>query len=265
VSTTTVTTNAGAPQATPTRGHALWHMTVTELRLLVRERVRLVFGVGFPLVLLIIFGSIPSFNKPSGTFAGYTLLDVYVPILIAFSVALLALTALPSVLADYRERGVLRHLRTTPAGPARVLAAQLLLNLLLSVASGVILLVVARLAYDVAMPKQFGGFLVAAVLTFAALMGMGLFIASVAPTAKAAQASGTILFYPMMFFAGLWLPLSAMPKVLRHISHATPLGAAVQALQDTQQGHWPHTLQIVTLVAWAVVLMGASAKLFRWE
>jgi hypothetical protein len=29
---------------------------------------------------------------------------------------------------------------------------------------------------------------------------------------------------------GLWLPIAQMPSFLRHVSHATPLGAAVQAL-----------------------------------
>ncbi len=261
----TVTTASGAPHAVPGRGSALWRMTVVELKLLSRERVRLVFGLGFPPVLLVVLGSVRSFSRPSRTFGGRTTLDVYVPILIAFSVALLALTALPPALADYRERGVLRRLRTTPAGPARVLAAQLLLILGISVVSGFLLLVLARLGYDVPMPQDVGGFVLAAALAFAALTGIGLFIASAAPNARAAQATGTILFYPMMFFGGLWLPLAAMPRALRRISHATPLGAAVQALQDSAQGQRPHTLQIVTLLAWAVVLTAASARAFRRE
>jgi ABC-2 type transport system permease protein len=41
------------------RGSALARLTVSELKLLMRERIRLFFGVGFPLILLIIFGSIP--------------------------------------------------------------------------------------------------------------------------------------------------------------------------------------------------------------
>jgi len=247
------------------RRSALVRLTISELKLLLRERIRLFFGVGFPLILLIIFGSIPSFNRPSKTFGGYTTLDVYIPILIAFSLALLSLTALPMALAAYRERGVLRRLQTTPAGASRVLAAQLLVNLAVAVAAVILILAVARLGYNVFLPRQLGGFIIAALLTAAALMSVGLLIAALAPSGKAAQITGALLFYPMMFFAGLWLPLAEMPSGLRHFSHATPLGAAVQALQDASVGHWPHPLQLVTLAAYAVVLGLAAARLFRWE
>ena len=76
---------------------------------------------------------------------------------------------------------------------------------------------------------------------------------------------GTILFFPMMFFAGLWLPIAQMPAVLRHISHATPLGAAVPALTAAAEGSWPTGLQLLTMAAWAVAFGLAAARFFRWE
>jgi ABC-2 type transport system permease protein len=255
---------AAAPPAAARRS-ALGRLTSTELKLYLRERVGPIWGVGFPLLLLIIFGSIPSFRQPRQVFGGFAELDAYVPILIAFSLAIMSLSGLPMVLAGSREKGVLRRLRTTPMGPVRVLTAQLAVNVAMAAITVVLVLTVARLAYGVFLPRQLAGFVLAALLAAAALLAVGLFIAAVAPSGRAAQAIGTITFFPMMFFAGLWLPIAQMPALLRHISHATPLGAAVQALQDSAQGHWPHPLQLVTMAAYAVVLGLAATRLFRWE
>jgi ABC-2 type transport system permease protein len=245
--------------------YALRRLTVIELKLFLRERMRLVFGVALPLLLVIIIGSFPSFNKASTAYGGFTFLDIYVPIMVAFSAALLALTGVPMVLAGYRERGVLRRLQTTPAGPGRVLAAQLFSALVVWAVTAIAVLVLARVGYGVALPRQLAWFVLAALLSTLALLSIGLFIAALAPSGKAAQASGAILFYPLMFFAGLWWPIANMPAILQHISHATPLGAAVQALTDAAQGHAPATLGLLTLALYAAGFGLAAARLFRWQ
>jgi ABC-2 type transport system permease protein len=51
-----------------------------------------------------------------------------------------------------------------------------------------------------------------------------------------------------------------MPAALRHVSHATPLGAAVQTMTNAWQGYW-HPLHLLILAGYAV----AAARLFRWE
>jgi ABC-2 type transport system permease protein len=56
-----------------------------------------------------------------------------------------------------------------------------------------------------------------------------------------------------------------MPRLLRYVSHGTPLGAAVQALQRASEGHWPHAPQLLVMAAYALVFGLAAAKLFRWE
>ena len=108
-----------APPPAAARGSALGRLTLTELKLFTRGRaaVGMLLTVAVPLLLLIIFGSIRSFNRPVKVYGGLTVLDVYVPILLVFSVALLSLLTMPPVLACYREMGVLRRLQTTPGGP----------------------------------------------------------------------------------------------------------------------------------------------------
>ena len=54
----------GAPRLSGPGGAALRRLTVTELKLFGRERGGVIWGVGFPLLLLVIFGNIPGFRTP---------------------------------------------------------------------------------------------------------------------------------------------------------------------------------------------------------
>jgi ABC-2 type transport system permease protein len=265
----TMTTQAH-PAAAPVssggqRRSPLLKLTRVEFRLFLRERVGPVWGVGFPILLLVIFGSIPSFKKVLGGSGGLTVLDSYIPVLVVMSLALLGFVSLPLTLVSYRERGVLRRLGTTPAGPLRVLGAQLIVNFGMAVVTLVVLLVTARLAYGVPFPRQFGAWIVTALLAAAVVLAIGLFVAAIGPTARAAAAIGNIVFYPMMFFSGLWLPIPAMPETLQHVSHAFPLGAAWESFQQSALGHWPPALALGTMAAWAAAFGLAAARFFRWE
>jgi ABC-2 type transport system permease protein len=99
----------------------------------------------------------------------------------------------------------------------------------------------------------------------AALLGLGLLLAALAPSSRAASAISTLLFFPMMFFAGLWAPREAMSPLLRDVSDATPLGAAVGALQSATEGAWPSALHLLVLAVWAAVCAGLATRLFRWQ
>jgi ABC-2 type transport system permease protein len=257
---------AAAPQTrTATRSSGLIKLSLTELKLLTRERVRAALPIVIPLLLIIILGNIGSLRQPRAVYGGESFIAMYTTIMVVFGLALLALTNMPMMLADYRERGVLKRLQTTPIGPVRVLAARLVADLAVAVVMAVLILAVARIAFGVPLPRQAGGFVLAALLAAAALLGAGLVIAAIAPTGRVARGIGALLFYAMMFFAGLWLPLPSMPATLQHISHATPLGAAVPALTAATQGSFPTALQLLTMAGWAVAFGLAAARFFRWE
>jgi ABC-2 type transport system permease protein len=246
------------------RRSALGRLTFMELRMVLRERSRLIRMV-IPFVLLVIFGSIPFYTQDRASLGGYSLFDAYLPVLITYALGMVALTGLATVLAGYREKGVLRRLQTTPAGPVRVLAAQIISQLAVVAVMVVLIIAVARLGYGVFVPRQAAGFVVAALLAAAALLGLGLLVAAVSKTSQAAQGIGLLLFFPLMFFAGLFFPIPVMPHFLQHLSHATPLGAAVAAMSAAWVGHWPQPLQLWTLAAYAVGCGLAAAKFFRWE
>ena len=256
---------AAVPQTRTTRTSGLLKLSLTELRLLTRERVRAALPIAVPLLLIIVLGNARSLRQPRAAYGGESYIELFTTVMVVFGLGLLALTNMPMMLADYRERGVLRRLQITPIGPVRVLAARLVADLTVAVIMAVLILAVARIAHGVPLPRQPGGFALAALLAAAALLGAGLLIAAVAPTGRVARGIGALLLYAMMFFAGLWVPIPDMPATLQHISHATPLGAAVPALTAATQGAFPTALQLLTMAVWAVAFGLAAARFFRWE
>ena len=188
---------------------AFGKLLLNEGRLAWRQPVGLLFGLGLPLLLLIVFGSLPSFKKHEHALGGLTYFNAYVPILLALVIAALGLWGLPGPLAGYRAQGILRRLSTTPVPPAWVLAAQIGINLLLAAMALVILVVVGIAAFGVNVPKSGVGFMLAVVLSIAAIFAIGLCVAAIARGAGAANAMGSAAFFPLMFFAGLWVPSHA--------------------------------------------------------
>jgi ABC-2 type transport system permease protein len=257
-----MTAIAAAPSRTRPRG--LQHLLATELKLSVREPLLLFWGLAFPVGLLIVLG-IAGPKKPQHSLGGVKLIVAYTPIVMVFTLTILALSALPAALASYRDKGYLRRLSTTPIGAVRLLAAQIIINFALAASAVILIALVSHFAFSVALPRQLGGFLLAILLTMGAMLSLGTLIAAVSPTQRIAAAAGSLLFFPLMFFAGLWVPQAEMGAGLRDVSHYTPLGAAVPAVQNAIAGHWPGTVHLLVLAAYAVVLCALAARLFRWE
>jgi ABC-2 type transport system permease protein len=204
-------------------------------------------------------------SGPDKALGGVSLVATYEPVLIAFSLATFALQGVPVVLAGYRERGILRRLNATPVGAGRLLAAQLTVSLGLALVSVAGIVVLGRLAFGVALPGQPAGFCLALVLTAGAMLGLGLLVAALARTGRVAGAVGTMIFLPLMFFAGLWTPRATMSPGLLRVGDYTPLGAAVSALQDTMTGQWPSASGLAVLAGYTVAFGLLAWRLFRWE
>ena len=249
----------------PARRTAFGKIVLNEARLTWRRPVGLVAGVALPVVLLVIFGELPKFHQASAALGGLTGFDVYEPVLIVFALAMLALLGLPIPLASYRELGVLRRLSTTPVPQSWLLAAQGLVQLCAALTAIAVIIVASVAAFGAPVPANPGGLVLSVVLTSAGLFPIGLVIAAVAKTANSASVIGRLAFFPLIFFAGLWLPRPLMPGALLDISNYTPLGAAVEAIQHSMLQGFPPVAPLLVLAAYAVVFGYLARRFFRWE
>jgi ABC-2 type transport system permease protein len=240
-------------------------LVLYEARLAWRSPRGLAFGIGLPVTMLVLFGQLPYFKEHPASLGGFSRFDVEVPVLAALVIAALALLVLAGPLTSYRERGILRRMSTTPMRPGWLLAAQLVVNLALVAIALIILFVLAVAAFGMAAPKDLGALLLSLALCTFALFAVGLFMAALAPTSGSLVVFEAASFVPLMFLAGLWVPIQEMPTALRDISKYTPLGAAVQAAQDSIQGIFPPAQPLLVMTGWAIVFGLAAWRFFRWE
>ena len=241
-------------------------MTAVEAKLFSREPMAVFWALAFPAVLLLVLGFVfPGGQEPSADLGGYRLVDLYAPIVLLVALATVAFATFPPVLAGYREMGLLRRLSTTPVGPRRLVGAQLSLQVAVACVAGVLGLAVANLVFDIPVPGNLGGFVFSFLLTAASMLSMGLFIGAVAPSASAAQGIGMAIYFPMLFFAGVYFPRDVMPEGLRRLSDLTPAGAGVEALQATWLGQAPPASSLLVMAAYALGFGLLATVFFRWE
>ncbi|MGA6165074.1 ABC transporter permease [Amycolatopsis magusensis] len=245
---------------------AMGKLTAVEAKLFLRDPGAPIVVLGIPVALLAVFGLMPGASEPSEDFGGQVPLDTFIaPLSISVLLAMLALTMFPGVMATYREKGVLRRLSASPVPPVRLLVAQLVVNL--AAALVVLLLIVGfgSAVLDMALPANLGGFLLVTVLGTISLFSVGLLIAALAPTGRAAGGIGAAVFFPMLALGGVWVRKEDLPDFLRPVADVLPMGSTLNGMRETWTGGAPELLQLGALVVVAVVCGGLAARFFRWE
>ena len=244
------------------------HLLRVESLLFVRDLPSAVFALLIPAVVLLGTGlAIPGMRDTltGGPLDGLTMIQVYTPAVLTMALATPALSTLPVIVANYREHGVLRRLSTTPTRPGAVLAVQVAVNLAAIVVACLLAVVLAVVVFAAPAPRQLLTTAVALLAGALAMFGLGMLIAARARTGNAAAGIGMLLYFPLLFLAGMWTPGPLMPDLARQFATYTPVGATSQALSTA----WFETsfpaLQLAVLVAWAVLLYPLAAKTFRWS
>lgn len=245
---------------------SLMKMSWMEFKLFLRDPASAFFTLVFPLLYLFIFGAIQG-NEPSPIFGGSRVIDAAIPSMTAVSIAMAGMMSLTMTLTMYREKGVLRRLRTTPLSPITVLMPHVVVGVGMTFLSMLLLAAAGVLVYHVSFEGNIlsvvGGFLLGCLGFF----GVGFILAGSFSTIRTAWVVAIVLVYPMLLLSGAFFTVEVMPKVLQVISKFIPMTHVVNLLNGLWVGEpWSqHISEALVLVGLLVVGVLYSIKFFRWE
>jgi ABC-2 type transport system permease protein len=245
---------------------ALLKLIWVEFKLYMRQPEAAFFALVFPLLLLLMFGSIYG-NKPTPFFGGHGMVDVSTPAYIAIIMGSTGFMSISIIVSTYRERGILRRFRATPVRPTAIIGAQVAVNYVVTLAGALILvggaLLIYHMRFNGSIPTVFLGFTLSALSFFA----VGFVVASVSRTSRTAQILAMVLYFPNIFLSGATVPKEIFPPAMRTLSKALPMTHVVNLLQGLWVGNpWSkHLVEVAVLAGLLVVGAVVSAKTFRWE
>ena len=136
------------------------------------------------------------------------------PVLVALLIALSAVLSLVTIIAIYREGGILKRLRRDPAQPATILTAHVITKLLLTAFTIGLLLLAGKRYFVFGPTVPVYSFAAALFFSACSILSLGFAIASIVPTARFAQPIGALIFYPMIGLSGLFVPVELYPSLL---------------------------------------------------
>ncbi len=248
-------------------------MTIAEIKLFLREPFSIVFVLVFPLMMMMLLSAVFGNDQEEAqavengilVWRGVTPVNYYTAASVAVIIAALGLMTLPINLAGYREQGILKRLRASSVPAWVVFSAQLTVALLTFIAGTIIMGIVAWLVYDAMLPEDPLGVIVAVLVGTATFGALGMLLATVIGSSRAAQGIGLLLFFSMWLICGSAPPRAVLPSGLRDFSELLPLTHLVHAIQDPWYGFGWSWSGLAVLTAFAIAAAIPALWFFKWD
>ncbi len=165
-----------------------------------------------------------------------------------------------------RERGTMETLLSMPTRPVEVLIGKIIPYIVVGYVQVVLILVAARILFDVPMVGSLGLLLVVALVFIAANLAMGLTFSTLAKNQLQAMQMAFFFFLPSLMLSGFMFPFRGMPVWAQTLGEVFPLTHFLRivrgillkgnGLQEVAPELWPIAL-------FAVVALAIGVKRYR--
>jgi ABC-2 type transport system permease protein len=170
--------------------------------------------------------------------------------------------------ARERELGTFEQLLVSPLSPTEIVIGKTVPAMLIGLGEGTLAIAFARLYFLVPLTGSIGLFYVAMTVYLLAVVGIGLFISSLALTQQQAILGTFAFMVPMVLLSGFASPVENMPDFLQTATLANPLRHFIVIVKGVFLKAMPAAEvlpRIVPLAILACVTLSAATWLFRWR
>jgi ABC-2 type transport system permease protein len=240
---------------------AFVHHLAYDFRTGIRDRSKLLMLYLFPLVFFFLVGGLMKSINP-----GFS--QTMIPGMMLFAFMCAALLSLPNVLVTAREAGVFRSFRINGVPAASIVTVPVLGTAVHMIIVALIVSLAGIRMYGGVAPTNIGGFVAAAVLSYAAYAGLGVLIGVAAGSGTASILIAQLIYIPSIILGGLMVPSSMLPAGIQRIalllpaSHSMNVFAALGGMPGSHGTPW---LSLGVLGASVVLSFGLAALLFEWD
>tara|TARA_R110002110_G_scaffold181205_1_gene387375 strand:+ start:4107 stop:5213 length:1107 start_codon:yes stop_codon:yes gene_type:complete len=189
-----------------------------------------------------------------------------VPALFAVLTAVVGFMVSSLAVARERELGTFEQLLVSPLRPVEILAGKTVPALLIALVSATAMLVLGWLVLDVPFRGSLSLLYISMTVYLAAIIGIGLFISSLAATQQQAIIGLFIYLVPAVLLSGYATPVENMPDWLQWLTETNPITHFIVICKGVFLKDVPaavifdHTWPMILI---ATVTLSAGAWLFR--
>ena len=245
-----------------------------EIRQFLRQRESVVFTLLFPVLLLLIFGSVfKNTISPGVTFSQY-----FVAGMIASGLINTGFQQLAIMIPLERDDGTLKRLRGTPMPPASYFIGKILAVLASMFVQILLLLLVGTLIFGVHLPTDIGHWITFTWVTLLGITGstlLGIAFSSVPRSGRGASAMVTPSVLVLQFTSGVFFIFKDLPSWMQNVASIFPLKWLTQGMRSVFLPNdfasqevaksWQHGQVALMLSLWIVIGLVLALKTFRWE
>jgi ABC-2 type transport system permease protein len=237
-----------------------WALAKVRMRLAMRSRAFLFFSVVMPLAFLFLY--ILVFGRRNQAALPYLLAAV-----LALSV-MGSFWGLSMQLVAFREQGILRRFRLTPATAGALLGSSIISNYFLMFPTIVAEFLICRYMFHMTQWGDLWSVFVLVSVGTATFSALGLIVASVTNSLQETQVINNSIWFCFLFLSGATIPLPVLPVWIQHLALYLPATYLVTGLEKAMM--WNSGLRAVAeeTIALIISLLAAfemSRRLFRWE